>query len=117
MKKEYQHKNLAAGRWFELTLVEQMGNIGSEVGRSMNWREKGNEDYAMQAFWRAMELFDLTKCDPKNRYRLKEVCRSKECFADYFIGDNQYLFTKDFWDRYFNAFGIAANKIRIRNRK
>ena len=59
MKKEYQHKNLAAGRWFELTLVEQMGNIGSEVGRSMNWREKGNEDYAMQAFWRAMELFDL----------------------------------------------------------
>jgi hypothetical protein len=25
------HKELAAGRWFELSLVEQLANIGSDV--------------------------------------------------------------------------------------
>lgn len=28
------HKELAAGRWFELSLAEQLGNIGSEVLRA-----------------------------------------------------------------------------------
>ncbi len=28
------HDSLAAGRWQQMTLVEQMANIGSEVGRA-----------------------------------------------------------------------------------
>ena len=31
----YQHKDLAAGRWKELPLFEQMSNIGSEVERAL----------------------------------------------------------------------------------
>lgn len=27
------HKDLAGGRWFTMTLAEQMGNIGSEIHR------------------------------------------------------------------------------------
>ncbi len=28
------HAGLAAGRWYQMTLVEQLANIGSEVGRA-----------------------------------------------------------------------------------
>lgn len=28
---KYQHRELASGRWNELSLVEQLGHIGSEV--------------------------------------------------------------------------------------
>jgi hypothetical protein len=31
---EIQHRDLAAGRWWQLTLAEQLGNIGSEVSRA-----------------------------------------------------------------------------------
>ena len=55
----YQHKDLAAGRWEQLSLVEQMANIGSEVERALNWRKKGNLDYSLKACERALELFDL----------------------------------------------------------
>ncbi len=29
-----QHRDLAAGRWWELSLAEQLGNVGSEVSRA-----------------------------------------------------------------------------------
>ena len=32
-----QHRDMAAGRWHELTLAEQLGNIGSEVSRAIRW--------------------------------------------------------------------------------
>ena len=56
----YQHKDLAAGRWGQLSFIEQMANIGSEVERALNWRIKKNTDYAQKAFERALELIDLT---------------------------------------------------------
>lgn len=69
------HKELAAGKWRELTLMEQLGNVGSEVGRTILWKKKGDTDQSRKAFERALELMDLTIQDPKNRYRLKEICR------------------------------------------
>ena len=67
----FQHKELAAGKWNKLTLLEQLANIGSEVIRAINWRKKGNKEYSILAFERALELFDLTVSDPKNIKRLK----------------------------------------------
>jgi hypothetical protein len=32
------HKELAAGKWFTLSLPEQLANIGSEVGRARRWQ-------------------------------------------------------------------------------
>ena len=37
MKMEFQHKDLA-GRWAQMSLAEQMLNIGSEVSRANRWR-------------------------------------------------------------------------------
>ena len=109
-----QHKELAAGRWFELGLVEQMANVGSEVERALNWKARGNDEYAMRAVERALELLDLTLADPKNRHRLKEPARVREVLADYFYADNQYGSTDDSWRRYFRPFAYAVRAARDR---
>src|SRR3989338_11407365 len=104
----FQHTTAASGHWNQFSLIEQMANIGSEVHRAINWKTKGVEPYAQTAFERSLELFDLTLADPKNRQRLKEVARARECWADYFFGDNQYSSTAESWERYFYQFNYAA---------
>jgi hypothetical protein len=104
----YQHKNLAQGRWRKLSFFEQMANIGSEVERAMKWKEKHNADYSRQAFWRALELIDLTIADKNNKKRLKELTRLRECMADYFAFNNIYKSTNQNWRNYFYAFNFAA---------
>jgi len=108
MKLTYQHKQLAAGRWRELSFIEQMANIGSEVERTIAWREKADSDYSQQAFFRALELVDFTLADPKNRKRLKELARVREALVDYFWGENQYASSDRLWRNYFYAFNYAA---------
>lgn len=106
------HKNLAAGRWFELTLCEQMGNIGSEVGRAAKWNKKGNIDARDLALDRAFDLLDLTATD-KRWYgdgRLKEILRSREVLADVYFGDNQYHDSPERIEKYFYQFALAARR-------
>lgn len=104
----FKHKNAAGGRWFEFSLIEQMANIGSEVFRTIQWRSRGNSEYAKNAFERSLELFDLTKTDPKNLHRLREVNRARELWCDFFFGDNIYGSTDESWKKYFYAFNYAA---------
>lgn len=103
-----QHKNAAEGRWQKFTLIEQMANIGSEVFRSIQWKNKGNKEYSRLAFFRALELFDLTLSDKKNFGRLKEVARAREVLVDFLYGDNVYGSTDASWQNYFYAFNYAA---------
>lgn len=105
----YIHKNLAGGRWFEFSFMEQMANIGAEIGRAINWREK-DEKLSQLAFERGLELLDLTIHDPKNRgSKCKELCRLGEVLADYFMGENQYGSTDKLWNNYFYFFNAAAS--------
>ncbi len=101
------HRELAAGRWFGLSLVEQMANIGSEIERTIAWRGR-NEENSATAFERGLELLDLTISDPRHRGRLRELTRVREALADHFAFDNQYGSTDDSWRRYFHAFAYAA---------
>jgi hypothetical protein len=103
-----EHKGLADGRWAALTLCAQMGNVGSEVERAINWAKKGNAEYSRKAFYRALELIDLTLRDKKNRGRLREISRVREMLADYFAFDNEYGSTDSQWQKYFHAFAYAA---------
>lgn len=103
-----QHQNLALGKWQDLSFFEQMANIGSEVERTIKWKNKGNQDYANQAFERALELFDITVDDVKNRKRLTEILRAREIFADFFVGGNNYNSADKQWQNYFYAFNFAA---------
>lgn len=106
----HQHKDLAAGRWKQMSFVEQMANIGSEVERALDWRAKNNADYCRQAFERCLELIDLTLDNLKGFARLKEVARLREAIADYFFGENQFKFTDESLRRYFLNFIFAARK-------
>jgi len=107
---DFFHTELASGRWQKFSLIEQMANIGSEVGRAVKWKEAGKVERAEAAACRALELFDLTLADPKNRTRLREVARTRELFADYFFGDNtEASSSRESWDRYFLPFAIAAH--------
>jgi len=107
------HDILFQGRWHEMRLCEQMGNIGSEISRSINWKKKNTELQVEKALCRAFELFDLTLNDAKYKSapsKLKEVARAREVVADFFYGDNEYKTDSDFLNKYFYYFGVAARK-------
>ena len=81
MTESYRHRELAAGGWGRLSLAEQLGNVGSEVGRMRRWRDR-DERLATAAFDRALELLDLTLADARWRGRLKEIARARELLCD-----------------------------------
>ncbi len=106
----YQHKDLAAGRWSQLSFCEQMANIGSEVERALNWRAKNNTTYCRKAFERALELLDLSLDTITGFTRLKELTRLREAIVDYFYGTNQFKSTEKLWRKYFFSFTYAARR-------
>ena len=105
-----QHRHLAAGRWKELSLCEQMGNIGSEVSRAINWRDKGNDEYSARAASRALELLDLSLECADSFPRLREIARVREAVVDYFFGDNSFSSSDALWRKYFDHFAYASRK-------
>jgi hypothetical protein len=107
-----QHRELAAGRWLQLTFFEQMANIGSEIERTISWKKRSNPDYSNKAFERGLELIDLTIRDGKNRSRLRELTRVREILCDHFAFSNQYRSTDESWQKYFYAFTFAACRNR-----
>ena len=102
------HKELAAGRWKQLSFAEQMANIGCEIERTISWKQKGRPEISSRAFERALELMDLTIADEKNHARLKELTRVREALSDHFFFNNFYQSTPESWQRYFHSFLIAA---------
>lgn len=110
MNNNYYHQTLADGQWFELSCVEQMANIGSEVFRAIKRHNKGDRDRFEPAFDRALELFDLTLADKRRRTGWKEIARVREFFCGLFFGDDKYNVTADYLNTYFLQFAIAARK-------
>lgn len=105
---EYQHKDLASGRWRKFSFLEQMANIGSEVERAIKWKNKNNSQYSRMAFERTLELLDLTVENEKDKNHLKELLRLREALADYFVFENIYGSSDEKWHNYFYAFSFAA---------
>ncbi len=105
------HPELGLGRWGTMSLAEQLGNVGSEVGRMRRWAGR-DERLATGAFERALELIDLTLSDPRWRSRLREIARSRELLCDAAAGGGTYGTTLEAMDRYFLAFAMAARASR-----
>jgi hypothetical protein len=96
-----QHKKQAKGEWQKKSFLEQMANIGSEVYRAINWRNKGNEEYAEMAFVKSLELFDLSKNSKLTYPQYKELLRMREIWVDFFKYDNEYNSTQESINKYF----------------
>lgn len=87
--------------------MEQLANIGSEIGRAAKWQEKDKESYKA-AYGRALELLDLTIDDSRWRGRLKEIARVRELVAGAALGENLYNTSFSDLERYFSHFALAA---------
>lgn len=113
IKIQYQHPTLAAGRWYELSLYEQMANIGSEIFRTISRQASPDYGDPIHAFYRALELLELTKNDKRHTPATRrELCRTYECLVDWYFGSTQYHSTNEQWQNYFMAFTHAARKGR-----
>lgn len=102
-----QHRGLAAGSWRQHSLVDQLANVGSEVGRMRRWREQ-NPELCERAFFRALELLDLTIEDARWQGRRKELSRARTFLCDAMFGGREYGCSLEEIDRYFLAFAMAA---------
>ena len=104
--------NISKERWHTFSLAEQLGNIGSEVGRAAKWQNKDE-----QLFWgavtRAMALFDLTQMDKRWKSRRSEIDRAREVFADAVLGGEEYhSFLPDI-EAYFMRFALFVRSQTI----
>ncbi len=92
-------------KWQSLTFFEQMGNIGSEVGRAFSAQRRGDEASSRAAFHRGLDLIDATaeQLARQQSPRLKEVLRAREIFATNVMAKND-----DGLEIYFMEFAIAA---------
>ena len=102
------HTDLAAGKWFELSIEDQLGNVGSDIYRALQWKKRGNQEDLQGALDRALELIDLTIQDKRWKKRLKELCRVREIVCDYFFGSNEYQSTPESLQQYFDYFALIA---------
>ena len=104
--------NISKERWHKLSLAEQLGNIGSEVGRSAKWQGK-NKDSFWGAVSRALELFELTQSDRRWGKRHKELDRAREIFADAVLGSKEYKSSLEDLEKYFMPFAIRAQTEKL----
>ena len=91
-------------KWENLSLFEQMGNIGSEVGRSMNALQRGDMDALEGAYRRGLDLIDATVDSWTSEARKRELLRARELFTTSIesgVPDRQL-------DTYFMQYAIAA---------
>jgi len=88
--------------------MEQLANVGTDVDRAARYKKQGDLEHSQQALFRALELIDFTVMDPKNKKRLKEILRARECLVDFFMYDNEYGTSYEFWYNYFYDFNYAA---------
>ena len=93
-------------KWAGLSLVEQMGNISSEVGRAI--RSQDNPARRDGAIERALDLFSATAACYSGR-RLREILRSRDEFLRLFYDGSTDF---DGVERYFHHFALAARHDR-----
>ena len=88
-------------RWFELSLVSQMVNIGNEVKRAVRFdSDKARRDMFLD---KAIKYTMLTMQDPKNAKVLPELEISREVLEDY-KGEHVLNCTKEQINGYYSAF-------------
>lgn len=90
--------------WFEMPVNMQISNIGSEVSRAINWKNKGNEKRKLGFCEKAIEFLELSIEDPKNAHRVGEFMFCIEELKDYFFGENTYGTTDEMLHKYYDSF-------------
>ncbi len=92
--------------WQSMTIFDQMGNIGSEVGRALGAKKRGDIRSMQGAFYRGLDLIDATTegLVAQKSPRVKEVLRAREVFAESILTDNE----DPTLEEYFMEFAVVA---------
>lgn len=100
-----QHTELAGGRWYKMSIAEQLGNVGGEYERASKWKRQDNQIRFDSALIRFLELIDLTINDPRwSVSRKKELLRVREVCCGIFFGDK----SESGVSKYFFQFALLA---------
>lgn len=103
------HPDLVPDRWERMTLAEQLGNAGADVGRAIRAREAGNEARCEAAIARALAQLDLALADPRwAGHRRREIARAREVVCDLLAGDNVYGSSPALTEQWFMAYAAQA---------
>ena len=75
-------------RWNKMTVSEQILNIGGEVQRAVDRKERHDEHNTQIYLNKALDWLALSKNDPKNERRISELDAAEEELRDYFEDNN-----------------------------
>jgi hypothetical protein len=104
-------------RWETFSLMEQLANVGSDVGRAIHAHASGNTTRFHNAVDRALELFDLTATDARwGGHRRREILRAREEFCRLFFGTPPLAGSAAGLQKYFYYAAVAANRRRSQQR-
>jgi hypothetical protein len=98
-------------RWCTLPLADQLGNVGSEIGRARAWQGR-DEKLFWGAAGRALELLDFTREDARWRSRRFELDRARESVADAILGGEVYGSRLTSLEDYFMHFALYSQKVQ-----
>jgi hypothetical protein len=89
-----------------MNVFNQMGNIGSEVGRALSAKRQGKAERCQAAFYRGLDLIDETArlWATQKRAGLKELLYARELFAESVTTDK----VDPTLEAYFMHFAVAA---------
>lgn len=88
-------------KWFDLSLVQQMINIGNEVKRGLKF--DSDPDKRNMFFEKAIQYTQLTMEDCKNAHVLPELLICKEVLEDY-LGEHNLASSGEQISKYYQAY-------------
>ncbi len=95
-----------SSRWNKMCISEQILNIGGEIQRAIDRKEKNDEKNSKDYLNKSSEWIELTKADPKNAGRIEELQIVEDELLDFF-GENKYKNSKfsimTYWDSFLSA--------------
>lgn len=93
-------------RWNRMCVSEQILNIGGEVQRAVDRKARNENESAGKYLEKALEWLALSKADPKNVNRIRELDLVEEELNDYFH-ENRYQNDRfsimTYWDSFLTA--------------
>lgn len=99
-------------KWFKMPLLDQLGNLGSEVGRATKWQGRDDKSF-WSAVTRALQIFDIIRQDTKWKKKKTEIDRAREVFVDAVLGGQEYGSKLSDAEKYFMQFALAARLKQI----
>ncbi len=100
-------------KWASMDILNQMGNIYSEVGRTIAADKSGDKEKFNNALIRTIDLFDATieVLNEQKSPRLREVLLAKYQFLSLFYSRRRSEDPVSL-ERYFMQFAVAARNSR-----